>query len=105
MAPEVLLNKVQKEQVRKIDVYSFGLIMFELFFERMPYADHDFESVITLGTQVVNGLRPTIPPNTFERVSQQERDYLTLMQQCWVQEAEERPEFEDIYTLLLEISK
>jgi hypothetical protein len=53
----------------------------------------------------VNGLRPTIPPNTLERVSQQERDYLTLMQRCWVQEAEERPEFEDIYTLLLEISK
>lgn len=100
MAPEILSNNVQQDETTKTDVYSFGIIMHELFFEELPYRTNEqqFDNIITLGTQVVGGLRPSIPMHLVHDISDSERKYLDLMQECWQTEAKDRPSFEQIYS-------
>jgi serine/threonine protein kinase len=54
-APEVLQG--QQYDV-KADVYSFGIILWELLTRKRPYADENFMRVITA---VIDGKRPPIP--------------------------------------------
>jgi mitogen-activated protein kinase kinase kinase 7 len=105
MAPEILKNKLDKDQSTKLDVYSFGIIMFEVFFEEVPYRNNDekFESVIALGTQIASGLRPNIPKNLVQDVSDAEKMFLTLMEACWDQNPSIRPSFEEIFSVFMEI--
>jgi serine/threonine protein kinase len=100
MAPEILINRVNQEESTKIDVYSFGIIMHEVFFESLPYRTNDeqFESIIALGTKVVNGLRPNVPENIVQDVSEAEKLYLELMKECWSGNTQDRPSFEEIYS-------
>ncbi len=59
MAPEVLLLNPYDE---KVDVYSFGIMMYELFFRRKPYMDLDYgHAPIPLSHHVCLGRRPPIP--------------------------------------------
>lgn len=94
MSPEMLMNKVKQETSFKTDVYSFGIIMHEVFFEKVPYLDsEDFDSIIALGSHVVKGLRPFIPDRSY---SDAENAYIDLMQRCWSAKIAERPTFEEI---------
>jgi mitogen-activated protein kinase kinase kinase 7 len=95
MSPEVLFNKSYTE---KCDVYSFGIIMHEVFFEWRPYSGEG-DSVIDalnpflLGGMVTQGKRPFIPDMEY---SERENEYLELMQKCWSQNADNRPSFDII---------
>jgi serine/threonine protein kinase len=104
MSPEVMLNTVKQESSTKADVYSFGVIMYEMFFEEMPYGSHSsMESMIGLSTRVMNGERPVIPNQTFENVSSTEQQYLTLMQECWSEQPDDRPSFDHIFSVFMNI--
>jgi serine/threonine protein kinase len=105
MSPEVMMNTVKQESSTKADVYSFGVIMYEMFFEKMPYGEHgSMDSVIGLSTKVVRGRRPEVPENTYDNVSREERVYLDLMQECWSELPEDRPSFDHIFTVFMDIS-
>lgn len=106
MAPEILQNKVDPDMSTKLDVYSFGIIMHEVFFEELPYRTNDekFESVISLGSAIVYGLRPKIPKYLVENISEAESMYLTLMELCWDPNPSIRPSFEEILSIFMEIS-
>jgi hypothetical protein len=97
MAPEALRNRVQKDLGTKVDVYSFGIIMHEVFFEQVPYSELKVDSIIGLGTDVMNGLRPYVPEDIV--VSENEGLYLELMRKCWHNDPVERPSFDDIFTV------
>ena len=97
------MSTVKQETSTKCDVCSFGIIMYEVFFERLPHDESEFDSIVALGTRVANGLRPNVPKQTIERVSESEKTFLDLMQQCWVQEAEERPSFDEIYSVFMDV--
>ncbi|TMW62189.1 hypothetical protein Poli38472_009682 [Pythium oligandrum] len=88
MAPEVLGNRKYTE---KADVYSFGIVVWEIFTGECPY---DGMSPIQVGLGVLNrDLRPNIPlylPRFFTR----------LMRMCWAREPERRPSFEEIVEAL-----
>ncbi|KAF0983328.1 hypothetical protein FDP41_010393 [Naegleria fowleri] len=51
MSPELILeedsetNKLTRENATKIDVYSYAIIMYELFFEETPYWNEDNEKI------------------------------------------------------------
>ncbi|KAG2370690.1 hypothetical protein C9374_008961 [Naegleria lovaniensis] len=51
MSPELILeedsetNKLARENATKIDVYSYAIIMYELFFEETPYWNEDSEKI------------------------------------------------------------
>jgi hypothetical protein len=60
MAPEIL-NESEKYN-EKCDVYSFGIMMHEIFTLSKPYASAEVVNQFTIGMKIVNGLRPPILP-------------------------------------------
>lgn len=92
MAPEVMNDE---EYGPSADVYSFGIIMWELCSRKIPYADSGAASkLISFVTGIASGkLRPEIPANTPEA-------WATLMKRCWSSDPAARPPFSEIVNIL-----
>lgn len=86
MAPELLSGK-SNMVTEKIDVYSFGIVMWELLTGDEPYADLHCASII--GGIVNNSLRPEIPTWC-------DPEWKSLMESCWASDPAERPSFSEI---------
>ncbi|XP_071729659.1 uncharacterized protein [Rutidosis leptorrhynchoides] len=86
MAPELLSGKSHMVS-EKIDVYSFGIVMWELLTGDEPYRDMHCASII--GGIVNNSLRPTIPTWC-------DPEWKALMGSCWSADPAERPSFSEI---------
>ncbi|KAJ7979492.1 Kinase family protein [Quillaja saponaria] len=86
MAPELLSGKSNMVS-DKIDVYSFGIVMWELLTGDEPYKDMHCASII--GGIVNNSLRPQIPTWC-------DPEWKALMQSCWASDTAERPSFSEI---------
>ncbi|KAL1553853.1 hypothetical protein AAHA92_14475 [Salvia divinorum] len=86
MAPELLSGK-SNMVTEKIDVYSFGIVMWELLTGDEPYTDMHCASII--GGIVNNTLRPQIPTWC-------DPEWKLLMESCWGSEPAERPSFSEI---------
>ncbi|CAN4106522.1 unnamed protein product [Withania somnifera] len=85
MAPELLSGKTKVTE--KIDVYSFGIVMWELLTGDEPYADMHCASII--GGIVNNTLRPQIPTWC-------DPEWKALMESCWAPDPSERLSFSEI---------
>jgi len=94
MSPEVLKEERYNEQS---DVYSFGILMWELFFEERPYVSETEYISGSLEQQIILGRRPIVPDKSW---SNQESIYLALMQQCWDENPNARPIFKEIFEQL-----
>lgn len=81
MAPEVIKHKPYG---RKIDVYSFGLVLWELVTRVIPY---EHMTPVQAAYAVVNkNLRPLIPADCPPALR-------AWIEQCWALHPEKRPEF------------
>ncbi|XP_038048798.1 mitogen-activated protein kinase kinase kinase 13-B-like [Patiria miniata] len=84
MAPEVIRNEPCSE---KVDVWSFGVVLWELLTGEMPYKDVDSSAIIWgVGS---NSLQLPIPSTCPE-------GFKLLMMQCWSAKPKNRPSFRQI---------
>lgn len=88
MAPEMIKRKPYG---RKVDMYSFGLILWELVAGKIPY--EDMTPIQAAFAVVDKNIRPVIPSEC-PPVMQ------ALMEQCWSTQPEERPEFWQVVKVL-----
>nr|ABK06410.1 flag-tagged protein kinase domain of putative mitogen-activated protein kinase kinase kinase [synthetic construct] len=86
MAPE-LLNGSSSKVSEKVDVFSFGIVLWEILTGEEPYANMHYGAII--GGIVNNTLRPTIP-------SYCDSDWRILMEECWAPNPTARPSFTEI---------
>ncbi|TYI70628.1 hypothetical protein E1A91_D08G234800v1 [Gossypium mustelinum] len=94
MAPE-LLNGSSTKVSEKVDVFSFGISMWEILTGEEPYADMHCGAII--GGIVKNTLRPPIPEHC-------DPEWRKLMEQCWSPDPESRPSFTEITKRLRSMS-
>ncbi|RZC52873.1 hypothetical protein C5167_021298 [Papaver somniferum] len=88
MAPEMIKHKAYG---RKVDVYSFGLILWEMVAGSIPYENM---TPIQAAFAVVNkNLRPRIPEDCPPALG-------AIIEQCWAVNADTRPEFWQIIKVL-----
>lgn len=88
MAPEMIKHK---SYGRKVDVYSFGLILWEMVAGTIPYEDM---APIQAAFAVVNkNLRPVIPVDCPPAMR-------ALIEQCWSLHPDKRPEFWQVVKVL-----
>ncbi|KAL2253200.1 serine/threonine-protein kinase HT1 [Sesamum indicum] len=90
MAPEMIKRK---HYGRKVDVYGFGLILWEFVAGTIPYEDM---TPIQAAFAVVNkNLRPAMPVDCPPAMK-------ALIEQCWSLQPDKRPEFWQIVKILEE---
>ncbi|XP_052202511.1 uncharacterized protein LOC127808147 isoform X2 [Diospyros lotus] len=86
MAPE-LLNGTSSKVSEKVDVFSFGIVLWEILTGEEPYANMHYGAII--GGIVSNTLRPPLP-------SPCDPEWKFLMEQCWAPDPVARPSFREI---------
>ncbi|RHZ87666.1 hypothetical protein Glove_33g175 [Diversispora epigaea] len=86
IAPEVLSG--DEEYTKAADVYSFGIIAYEMITGFPPYPDipHDTD----LARQICNGLRPKIPFHTPKLITK-------MIMRCWDARVTHRPTFKELF--------
>ncbi|XP_048568977.1 uncharacterized protein LOC125550109 isoform X2 [Triticum urartu] len=94
MAPE-LLNGSSSKVSEKVDVFSFGIVLWEILTGEEPYANMHYGAII--GGIVNNTLRPPVPANCGP-------DWRRLMEQCWSPDPSQRPAFTEIAARLRSMS-
>ncbi|KAL5547975.1 hypothetical protein UlMin_003206 [Ulmus minor] len=87
MAPELLNSSNNNSVTEKVDVYSFGIVMWELLTGEEPYAHTPSEG--TIAGIIKGDLRPEIP-------SWCDPVWRSLMERCWSSDPNTRPPFSEI---------
>ncbi|KAJ6841828.1 uncharacterized protein M6B38_305055 [Iris pallida] len=90
MAPE-LLNGNSNKVSEKVDVFSFGIVMWEILTGDEPYGNMHYGAII--GGIMNNTLRPTVPMSC-------DPEWKKLMEQCWAPDPRQRPSFTEIASRL-----
>jgi serine/threonine protein kinase len=92
-APEVLRNE---RYDHKIDIFSFGVVIWELFARQDPYPNMPpFQIVFAVGNQHA---RPQINPHW-------PAAWVKLITDCWDEDPDARPSFDDILVRLQSINQ
>ncbi|KAL0741213.1 hypothetical protein Bca4012_082726 [Brassica carinata] len=88
MAPEMIQHRPYNQ---KVDVYSFGIVMWELITGQLPFKNM---TAVQAAFSVVNrGIRPTVPNDCLPVLSE-------IMTRCWDGNPEVRPSFVEVVSML-----
>jgi class 3 adenylate cyclase len=87
MAPELLRR--ESINTAETDVYSFGVILYEVYSRKDPYEGEDPKTVLSLVADKSVRKRPPVPKNAPPQMQ-------SLMTDCLCEEPEKRPSFEEL---------
>eukprot|EP00026_Physarum_polycephalum_P016921 Phypoly_transcript_17970.p1 GENE.Phypoly_transcript_17970~~Phypoly_transcript_17970.p1 ORF type:complete len:237 (+),score=52.78 Phypoly_transcript_17970:77-712(+) len=90
-APEILAG--EENTTPKIAVYSFGIILWELYTRQVPYLN---EHPIRVVTKILTGYRPPIPADCPQKLHQ-------LIADCLKNDPQDRPSWDAIKSSLTSI--
>ncbi|KAI3792236.1 hypothetical protein L2E82_06110 [Cichorium intybus] len=93
MAPEVLRNEQADE---KSDVYSYGVVLWEITTEKIPW--DSLNSMQVIGAVGFMNQRLDIPQDV-------DPQWASLIESCWCSEPQSRPTFQEILDKLKELQK
>ncbi|KAI3439563.1 Protein kinase domain-containing protein [Psidium guajava] len=88
MAPEMIK---EKHHTKKVDVYSFGIVMWELLTALTPFEDMTPEQAAFAVSQ--KNARPPLPPECPPA-------FRHLISRCWSSNPDKRPYFDEIVSIL-----
>jgi len=91
MAPECLQSS--NNYSYPIDVYAFGIVLYETYIEKGAYTDDRFTQPWMIPQFVIEGNRLDKPNGIPE-------NYWDLTTKCWSQNAEDRPTFNDVLSII-----
>ncbi|MHA7841443.1 MAG: protein kinase [Gammaproteobacteria bacterium] len=91
MAPE--LFKQQAKYVKGSDMYSYGMVLWELSTRLLPWREAEGRDKIVIMQWVKEGEREDIPENTPSLIT-------TLIKQCWEDDPDKRPSAEEVMNTL-----
>jgi serine/threonine protein kinase len=92
MAPEIIAG--QRHYSRLVDVYSYGIVMWEIAAQSLPWSDLPSPFVMQGLLRMLNeGVRPPVGPE-WPSV------FRDMMVRCWATDPTCRPEFKDVATSL-----
>ena len=88
IAPELLRGTSNAKNTKESDVYSVGMLMWEIFAGHPPFDDraHNHRLIFDICEK---GLQPPILPNMPE-------DYAQMMQKCWDVDPSKRPTMKEL---------
>jgi serine/threonine protein kinase len=84
MAPELINGSTN--YTSKVDVYAFGMLLFEIMCREPPFVDFDRGELQAL---VTRGVRPEVPPDV-------PKFYIRMSESCWDSDPSLRPDFESL---------
>lgn len=101
MSPELCrkgkIRKLSDDYTRMVDVYAFGMILWEMLELTRPWSNSHFKFSYELLDKVAAGGRPSI---SSDREREAPPGYVKLLRRCWAQRADARPEFPEIFKRL-----
>jgi serine/threonine protein kinase len=83
MAPEQISTTTYDH---KVDVYSYGMVLYEMLAERLPFQGED---PVSVAQKVLRGIRPDL--------HEAHPQVAALIRMCWNQDPDKRPDFAVIY--------
>jgi serine/threonine protein kinase len=97
MCPEVICSGNAHIYTAKADVWSMGMVIYELVTLKEPYEDEDIFEVATL---IQSGQRPVIP----EAVATEYKPILDIFMSCTQAKPDNRPDIKDVREQLQQLS-
>mmetsp|Transcript_29477 Transcript_29477/g.70910 ORF Transcript_29477/g.70910 Transcript_29477/m.70910 type:complete len:710 (-) Transcript_29477:333-2462(-) len=97
MAPEVVTNvldpKAKKEYDARVDIYSYGVLLWEIFHCKTPYYDTRLDQMGICKQVLAKNIRPKFAKNCPVPIQ-------TLCRKCWERDADLRPSFQEVVSTL-----
>lgn len=94
MAPEYLRRKTEYNSA--CDVYSFGMIMYEIYSRKIPYEGQHPRHILRKVCDPRFNYRPPVPGTCPKKMRE-------IMQKCWHNDAFFRPEAKDLDLIFTEM--